>query len=571
MLMATGFASAQQYTISTIAGNPLVQGYFGDGAIATQAQLYKPQRVTVDSKGNFYITDFYSAGVRMVTLSTGNISTIAGIGVPGYAGDNDVATMAKIGADIHGIAVDSSGNVFFSDTNNSRIRKVDTKGNITTFAGNGTQGYKGDGAAAGSAQIWFPAGLAFDGSGNLYVADYGNSTVRKITSAGMISTVAGTGVWGNTGDGGPASKATLAAPSALAIDAAGNIYIGDVSANVIRKITTDGNIRTVVSGITPQSIAVDAAGSIYVADGLSPVVWKILANGTKLVIAGTGQAGFSGDGGQSTLAQLDHVSGVALDASGKIYVADSFNQVIRLLTPVAFSVGAVTSAASASVQNGVAPGEIITLFGSGIGPATLTQFTASNGGIGSTIAGTQVFIDGFPAPLIYVSSNLIAAIVPYATGNFPIANITVSYQGKTTVTTTVPVVQTAPAIFTADSTGSGQAAAVNQDGSLNSASKPAKAGSFVSLYITGDGQSNPGGADGKIANAAPYPTTVLPVAVTIGGQKAVVSYAGAAPTAVAGLTQVNVQIPTGVTGTAVPVALTVGGVAAQSGVTIAVQ
>lgn len=571
MLLATGIASAQQYTISTIAGNPLVQGYFGDGAIATQAQLYKPQRIAVDTKGNFYITDFYTAAVRMVTLSTGFISTTAGTSVPGFAGDNDVATMAQIGADIHGIAVDSSGNVFIADTNNNRIRKIDTKGNITTFAGNGTPGYAGDAAAAASAKLWFPAGLAFDGSGNLYVADYGNSTVRKITSAGMISTVAGTGTWGNTGDGGPGNKATLAAPTSLAIDGAGNIYVGDVSANVIRKITSDGVIRTVVSGITPQSIAVDAAGSLYVADGLSPVVWKILANGTKLVIAGTGQAGFSGDGGQSTLAQLNRASGVALDASGKIYIADSFNQVIRLLTPVPFSVGAVTSAASASVQNGVAPGEIITLFGSGIGPATLTQFTVSNGTIGSTIAGTQVFIDGFPAPLIYASSNLIAAIVPYATGNFSSANISVSYQGKTTVTTTVPVVQAAPAIFSADSTGSGQAAAVNQDGSLNSAANPAKAGSFVALYITGDGQSNPGGTDGKLANAAPYPATVLPVAVTIGGQKAVVSYAGATPTAVAGLTQVNVQIPAGVTGAAVPVALTVGGVAAQSGVTIAVQ
>jgi uncharacterized protein (TIGR03437 family) len=134
------------------------------------------------------------------------------------------------------------------------------------------------------------------------------------------------------------------------------------------------------------------------------------------------------------------------------------------------------------------------------------------------------------------------------------------------------VVTAAPGIFTADSTGSGQAAAVNQDGSLNSAAKPAKTGSFISLYITGDGQTNPGGVDGKLANTAPYPATVFPVKVTVGGLPAVVSYAGAAPTSVAGLTQVNVQIPTGTpVGAAVPVTVQVNGVSAQAGVTISLQ
>ncbi|MES1260881.1 MAG: hypothetical protein ABUS49_04025, partial [Acidobacteriota bacterium] len=181
-------------------------------------------------------------------------------------------------------------------------------------------------------------------------------------------------------------------------------------------------------------------------------------------------------------------------------------------------------------------------------------------------------IDSFPAPLIYVSSNVIAAIAPYALANFSTARVEVRYQGNLSIATTVPVVQAAPAIFSADSTGAGQAAAVNPDGSLNSAAKPVQRGTFLSLYITGDGQTSPAGVDGKIANADPYPKTVLPVSVTIGGQTAPVIYAGATPTAVAGLTQVNVQVPLGVTpGSAVPVTLTVGGVAAQSGVTVAVQ
>jgi uncharacterized protein (TIGR03437 family) len=574
VLFAASVASAQQYTISTIAGIPQVQGFFGDGALANVAQLYKPQRVAVDSKGNYYIADYYTAAVRMVTASTGNITTIAGTGVPGFAGDKDVATGAQI-SQVHGVAADATGIVYFSDTGNNRIRKVDAKGIITTFAGNGSQGFAGDGADATKATLWFPAGLALDGSGNLYVADFGNSTVRKITSAGAISTIAGTGAWGFTGDGGAANKATLASPTALAVDAAGNIYIGDVGSNSIRKVTTDGNIRTVATNVDPQSLAVDAAGNIYFVDGLNSVVSKILPSGTTLVIAGTpGAVGYTGDGGPAQLAQLDHPAGLAIDTAGNLYLADSNNQIIRLLNPLPFSVGAVTNAAS-SVQGSVAPGEILTLFGTGIGPATLTSFTVANasiGNIGNQIAGVQVLFDGAPAPLIYVSSNLIAAIAPYYLANFTVANITVSYQGNTTVVTTVPVVSAAPGIFTADSTGSGQAAAVNSDGSLNSAAKPAKTGSFISLYITGDGQTNPAGVDGKLANAAPYPATVGTVKVTVGGLPAVVNYAGATPTSVAGLTQVNAQIPVGTpVGAAVPVTVQVNGVSAQSGVTISVQ
>jgi uncharacterized protein (TIGR03437 family) len=570
LLFAAGVASAQQYVINTVAGIPQVQGFFGDGAAATVAQLYKPQRVVVDSKGNYYISDYYTNAVRMVTVSTGNISTIAGTGTAGFAGDNEAAAMAQI-TEVHGLAVDSTGNVYIADTGNSRIRKVDTKGIITTFAGNGTPGYAGDGAAATKAALWFPAGLVIDSSGNLYVADYGSSTVRKITSAGIISTVAGTGVWGMAGDGGAANKATLASPTSLAIDAAGNLYIGDVGSASIRKVTTDGNIRTVVTGVAPQSLAVDAAGNLYFVDGLNSVVQKVLPSGTMVAIAGTGHSGYSGDGGQATLAQLDHPSGLALDPSGNLYVADSNNQIIRQLTQVPFSVGAVANSAS-SLQGSVAPGEIVTLYGAGIGPAALTTFTVANGAIGTQIAGTQVFFNGVPAPLIYVSSNLVAAIAPYALANAATADIAVKYQGNTSATTTVPVVTAAPGIFTADSTGSGQAAAVNQDGSLNSAAKPAKTGSFISLYITGDGQTNPGGVDGKLANTAPYPATVFPVKVTVGGLPAVVSYAGAAPTSVAGLTQVNVQIPTGTpVGAAVPVTVQVNGVSAQAGVTISLQ
>ena len=570
LLLASGVACGQQYVISTIIGIPHVPGYFGDGFPANVAQLYQPLVVAVDSNKNVYIADYYTFGVRMVTASTGLISTIAGNATQGFQGDGEAAIDAEI-TDVHGLAVDKSGNVYFSDTSNFRIRKVDTKGIITTFAGNGTRGYSGDGGAATAAQLWFASGVAVDGSGNVYVSDYGSYTVRKITSSGTISTVAGTGTWGYSGDGGAATKANLAFPGSIALDSAGNLYIGDYGNNTIRKVGTDGNIRTIASNVTPHNLTVDAAGNIYFVDGINPVVKEIVAGGTILTIAGNGKTGFSGDAGGATSAQLARPSAVAVDSTGYIYIADTDNDCIRLLTPVPFSVGGITNAAS-SVQGPIAPGEIITVFGAGIGPATLTPFTVSNGLIGTQIAGASIYFNDVPSPLLYASSTLAAAIVPYSVANLATVDVVVTYQGGYSSTAVVPVVSAAPGIFTADTTGSGQAAAVNQDGTLNSASNPAKVGSFVSLYVTGEGQTTPAGVDGKIALAAPYAMPILPVTATVGGQSAVVGYAGAAPTSVAGLMQVNVQIPAGVAaGSTVPVQVLVGGISAQTGVTIAVS
>lgn len=569
--LAPSLAQAQQYIVSTVAGQSRVAGFFGDGEAATGAQLYLPVRVAVDSKGNFYFSDYYVNRVRMVTAATGKISTLAGNGASTFAGDNGPGNEASV-TDVHGIVADSSGNVYIADTSNSRIRKVDSKGVITTYAGDGSRGFAGDGATATKAKLWFPAGLALDSAGNLFVADYGNSTVRKIAaSGGNITTVAGTGVWGASGDGGPATRATLGAPSAVAVDAAGNLYIADSSNNSIRRVSTDGNIRTILTGYSIQSMAIDGAGNLYFVDGATPVVWKLLPTGSLLIIAGTGQAGSGGDGGVATSARFSNPAGVASDAAGNVYVADTDNSIIRLLKPVPFSVGAVTNAAS-GVQGPVAPGEIVTVFGDKIGPATLTQFTAANGAIGNQLANAQIFFNGIPAPLLYVSAGVSAAVVPYGIAGATSVDVSVRYQGNTSSVTTFPAAPVAPGIFTADSTGSGQAAAVNGDGTLNKASTPVRIGGFISLYISGAGQTTPNGTDGRILAAAPFPTVIAPVQVTIGDKPAVVSYAGATPTSVSGLTQVNVQVPVGITaGPAVPVQVTVNGVSAQSGVTIAVQ
>jgi uncharacterized protein (TIGR03437 family) len=582
LLLGCGLASAQQYGVTNIVGLPGVQGYWGDGQPANTAQLDKPLRVTVDSSGNIYIVDYYTFVVRMVTASTGVISTIAGNGTNAWQdGGEPSATLINATSEIgyvQGIAADSSGNVYLADTSNARIRKVDKNQNITTIAGitppaGGVHASAGDGGLATAAQLWFPSGIVLDSAGNIYFSDYGSATIRKITaSGGMISTIAGTGSWGYSGDGGPANKAALASPVSLAIDKAGNLYVGDVGNNNIRKIDTSGNITTIASNVTPESIAIDGSGNIFYVDGITSAVFQILPGGrTVLPIAGNGISGFN----QSNIAlqtSFDLPGGVAVDSSGKVYVADTGNEIIRELSLLPESLGTVSNAAS-GVQGGVSPGEIVTVFGAGIGPSTLVQGVVSNGVLPSQIGGAFVAFNGNSAPLVYLSSTVAAAIVPYEVANSSTVNIAIQYQGQDSTTLTVPVVAAAPGIFTANAEGFGQAAALNQDGSLNGAANPAKQGSFVTLYLTGEGQTTPAGVDGKVTGTtAPFPQPVLPVTATIGGQPAVVSYAGGTPTVVAGLMQVNAQIPLGIqTGAAVPVQVTVGGIAAQPGVTIAVQ
>lgn len=575
-LFGAGAATAQQYTISTIAGLPLVQGWAGDGAAATGAQLDFPLRVAVDSKGNYYIADYLTNVVREVTAADGNINTIAGSGTFGFQGDGDPAIQAFI-SDIHAIAIDSGLSVYLADTHNGRIRRVTPDGKIATVAGNGNFGYTGDGGPATSASFTLPSGLVVDSSGNFYVADYGSSTVRKVDSKGNISTFAGTGVWGYTGDGGPASKAQLAAPYSLAIDSAGNIYVADLGNTNIRKITTDGNIQTVASNVTVNSLAVDTAGSIYYPDPITHTVQKILPNGTHFAIAGTGQKGYSGDGGPALSAQLNQPYGIAIDASGKVYVADTGNEIIRQLTPSASSISVVNSASS--VGGSIAPGEIVTIYGSGLGPAApVSAKPDANGNFNTQpLAGTTVSFGGLNGVVLYTSATQVSAIVPYGVQvavNYN-TDVTVTYQSQSFTAAGLPVAGSVPGIFTANSAGFGEAAAVNQNGTINSPANPAKLGSIISVYVTGEGQTNPAGVDGKAA-VQPFPQPVLPITATMAGQQVGVAYAGGAPGYVAGLMQMNLQIPANLISTtvagqvAVPVVVWVGYNPSQSSVTISV-
>jgi uncharacterized protein (TIGR03437 family) len=574
LLLVAGAASAQQYTISTVAGIGTVQGYFGDAGPATSAQLDFPLRVAVDSKGNIYIADFLTQVIREVTAGTGIINTIAGTGAYSFGGDAGPAIQGQI-SDVHGIGVAPNGNVYIADTHNAVIREIIPGGDIFTIAGvNATTGFGGDGGAATKATLALPSGVAVDSNGNIYIADYGNSSVRKVDTKGNISTIAGTGNFGFSGDGGPANKAALALPYALTFDPAGNLYISDLGNTDIREVTTDGNIHTVRTNISAESIAVDAAGSIYFPNFQSNTVQKILANGTQFAIAGTGTPGFSGDGGPGIGAQLNNPYGVALDSSGNVYVADSGNQVIRLLTPTATSISVVSAASG--VGSSISPGEIITIFGTGIGPATpAVAVPNKNGFYGTQLSGTTVSVNGVNGPMIYASSTQVSAIVPYEETVGGVADVVITFGGQTFTASAVPIIAAAPGFFTFNASGSGPVAAINQNGTVNSPTSPAPLGSIVAFYLTGEGPTTPTGVDGKPATA-PYPIPVVSPVATIAGQPSLVTYAGGAPGLVAGLEQVNIQIPTSlaqnITGpVAVPVLIYVGFAPTQTNVTVYVS
>jgi uncharacterized protein (TIGR03437 family) len=318
-------------------------------------------------------------------------------------------------------------------------------------------------------------------------------------------------------------------------------------------------------------LATDAGGNLYFADA-NNYIRKISPDGTIGTIAGNGSSGYLGDGGPATSAQLNGPAGIALDSAGDIYVSDTFNNSIRLLQPAGYGLTISAVANSGSNTAGpIAPGEIVVIYGSGLGPATLATYQLdSNGLVTTSLAGTRVLFNGTPAPVIYAWATQVAAVVPFGvTGSN--AQIVVQYQSQTSAPTAASMSPAAPGLFTSNSTGSGQAAVINQTGSINSASNPAKVGSIISIFATGGGQTSPAEIDGSFA-AAPLPQPVLPVTATIGGQPATVQYAGGAPGLVAGVMQINVQIPSGTgPGNAVPVVVQVGAVASQSGVTIAVS
>ena len=335
--------------ITTVAGNRTAS-YNGDGIAATNAELYNPLGVAVDTSGDLFISDYRNYRIRKIGTN-GIITTVAGNGTNAYFGDGGAATNAELSWPCD-MGVDASGNLFIADSGNNVIRKVGTNGIIITVAGNGTGNYFGDGGAATNAELSFPRGVAVDASGNLFIADSYNNVIRKVGTNGIITTVAGnayeagTGYGGYSGDGGAATNAELYYPCRVAVDAFGNMFIADSGNNVIRKVGTNGIIITVAGkGMgryfgdggaatnaelhLPEGVAVDAAGNLYIADTENQRIREVGTNGIITTVAGNGIYGYSGDRGAATNAELYNPLGVAVDATGNLFIADTYNNVIR--------------------------------------------------------------------------------------------------------------------------------------------------------------------------------------------------------------------------------------------------
>ncbi len=323
--------------ITTICGSGT--GGLGDAGQASAAELGMPAGITIDAAGNIFIADQAANSVRKINTA-GIINTIAGNGTVGYSGDGGPATAAQLYGPT-GIVCDNAGNVYVSDQWNFCVRKINTNGIITTIAGIAVQGYTGDGGQATAAELNLVSGLTFDKNGNLYICDNGSSVVRMVNTAGIITRFAGTGIEGYSGDGGQAILAEFAAPSWLSIDTIGNFYISDETNN-IRKINTAGIISTISNGSgihQSEGLALDKAGNLYVADYENNQIVMISPFGTFATIVGTDTAGYSGDGGLATAAELYAPIGVTFDASGNLYIADMDNGVIRKVTNVGQAAG----------------------------------------------------------------------------------------------------------------------------------------------------------------------------------------------------------------------------------------
>ena len=517
------------------------------------------------NNGSLYVADITVA--RRVSVY-GASAVIAGPGSLAE-GDGGPATQARLNHP-SGIALDSIGNLYIADHGNNRIRRVGLDGTITTFAGTGTSGNKGDGGAAVLATLNGPSSVRFDAFGNLYIADTGNARIRMVTPGGIIL---------------PVLTGTLSAPSYLIFDKSQNLYIADAKA--IYQLTPAGIMYTVFSGLqsprgmafdaagnfyfaetgtkqvwmftpsgshsllgsgvwnSPQGIAIDGSGNVLVADSGLAQVLSINSFGQLTPVSGTGSAGFAGDGGSSLLAQLNAPSDVLVSSAGawngSLYLADAGNNRIRQLLPGATQVTVapilvVNAVNAASLTPGpFAPGMLMALVGTGL---TIND-----------LARTQVLFNSTTAPIFSITPTEVLVRVPLSLAGVQSVQIAVDNQGSQIAQITANVAIAAPALF---GNSNGQASVLNQDGTLNSSSNPAARGSVIALFGTGEG------------------VTGLPFSVSVGGYAATILYAGPAGN-YPGMFQINAQLPTGYFSPGTwPVVVDVGTFSTQSGLTITV-
>jgi uncharacterized protein (TIGR03437 family) len=553
----------------------------GDGGLAIAAHILDAQGVARDRAGDLYVADFVDHRIRRVSAMDQRIRTWAGNGVADLTGDGGPALQASTGRP-KAVIFNTAGDLFFSFATGSGVRRIRPDGVIGPFAGGSQLGFMGDNGPATQALFNGADGIWFDGQTNLYIPDQFNHRMRRVNQSGTVTTFAGTGTEGSSGDGGPALNARLSIPSHAVADRAGNIYVLDAGNMVIRRITRDGVINPWFGLMNPaiqgdpgpsgfSGIAIDGQDNIYVSVFSRSQVYKITPNGQAMPIAGNRFTGFSGDGGDATRAMLSGPEYLWAEPDGTVYFTDRGNARVRRLTPVAELPAAIVHAAS--FQSGpVAAGEIVTFFPARDAgpPEPVTARLDDNGRVATELAGTRVFFEDIPSPMVFTSARQLSAIVPFAMAGRNEVAFRVEFNGEVVMSGRVRIVPAAPGIFTLAG-GVGQAAMINQDGSFNTPASRAPVGSVVAFFVAGAGQTDMPGIDGALA-AAPFPRPLADVTVIIGGIRAEIVFAANAPGQVHGLIQINARVPAGVApGPNVPVFVRYGNAQSQARVTMSVQ
>lgn len=471
----------------------------GDGGPAAAAKLYGPSQALALPNGTLLICDQKNNRIRLVSAA-GVIATVVGSNLHSFFAPNIPANLTPMDWP-SSIAVDSDGRIYLAELHSNRIARVNADGRLQLIAGTGLPGAGADGPDATRSTLSSPTHIAFDRSGNLLVVELGNHRVRRITSAGAISTVAGNGTPGFSGDGARATAAQLNQPASVAVDAAGNLFIADMGNHRIRRVAVDGTISTV---------------------------------------AGNGQIGRGAEGIPALQSPLNFPSSVALDSNGDLLIADWQNYLIRKVSFAvrpAISPGGVVNAASflpAPVP--IAPGTLISVFGISFS-SSLVQ--ASQLPLPTQMAGTSVLVNGRRMPLVFVSPNQINAQLPYDVPEGE-AKISVTSSEGASAEETINIAAAAPGIF--QIAGGTRAVAINQDFTLNTPENAESRGRVLTVYLTGIGTLDGELAAGVAAPADRLLRTPLESSATIGGRPAPILFLGLTPGFV-GLAQANIHVP----------------------------